>query len=172
VNGQATGPSDAVIAIAPGSPVEMTVELAHVTAASNTVDTFLYGKAAPRTVVWTTTVTATNILLSGFAYGFAAEEEQSGVTIVTDDHTLYHDVTTQTLAIAGSPSLTTLNPVSGDPKLAGDFHLTAGSVAIDAGLDIGVLVDLDGEARPNGSLPDIGADEFYWRYIYLPVIIR
>jgi parallel beta-helix repeat protein len=44
----------------------------------------------------------------------------------------------------------------------GDYHLVAGSPAIDAGQDVGdiVLVDKDGSPRPVGAFPDIGAYEF------------
>ncbi|MEE8392506.1 MAG: right-handed parallel beta-helix repeat-containing protein [Anaerolineae bacterium] len=42
-----------------------------------------------------------------------------------------------------------------------DYHLLPGSPAIDAGTaDAGVSSDIDGEPRPIGDLPDIGADEF------------
>ena len=41
------------------------------------------------------------------------------------------------------------------------YHLGTGSPAIDQGANAGVTIDIDGEARPNGPKPDIGADEFY-----------
>ncbi len=40
-----------------------------------------------------------------------------------------------------------------------DYHLRAGSPAIDAGIDTGATPDIDGEARPAGLVYDIGADE-------------
>lgn len=43
---------------------------------------------------------------------------------------------------------------------AGDLRLLYGSPCIDAGADVGVLTDFDGEARPFGAGYDIGADEF------------
>ncbi|MBN1484349.1 MAG: hypothetical protein JXA37_06465 [Chloroflexia bacterium] len=50
-------------------------------------------------------------------------------------------------------------PAFVDPE-AGDYHLAAGSRAIDAGLPLGVDEDLDGQPRPIGAGPDLGADEF------------
>ncbi|MDH3770391.1 MAG: hypothetical protein OET79_05335 [Nitrospirota bacterium] len=43
----------------------------------------------------------------------------------------------------------------------GDFHLQAGSPAIDIGITIsGITTDHDGNSRPQGSTFDIGAYEF------------
>jgi hypothetical protein len=42
----------------------------------------------------------------------------------------------------------------------GDFHLTANSPAVDAGVSlVEVTHDFDGKARPNGAAPDLGAFE-------------
>ena len=65
----------------------------------------------------------------------------------------------------------------GDPDfvnyLAGDYHIGENSAAIDAGVDAGVLTDIDTFFRPYQD-PDIGADE-YWppgtlTLIFLPLI--
>jgi hypothetical protein len=43
----------------------------------------------------------------------------------------------------------------------GDFHLSAGSPALDAGTSVGApMVDIDGTARPQGAGVDMGAFEF------------
>jgi len=51
----------------------------------------------------------------------------------------------------------------GDPAFvdpyAGDYHIGPGSAALDRGVDAGVTTDIDGQARPYGPGPDIGADE-------------
>jgi parallel beta-helix repeat protein len=60
------------------------------------------------------------------------------------------------------------DPVFVDPD-GGDYHVDAGSAAIDAAVDAGVAVDVDGE--PRLWAPDIGADE-YLRRVYLPLILR
>jgi hypothetical protein len=65
------------------------------------------------------------------------------------------------------------DPVFVDPA-AGDYHIGPGSAAIDAGVDAGVLVDMDGEFRPAGRGYDIGADEYAAgpTMLYLPLILR
>jgi CSLREA domain-containing protein len=52
------------------------------------------------------------------------------------------------------------DPIFIDPQ-SGDYHIAASSQAVDAGIDAGVQTDIDGQARPNGLGPDIGADEHY-----------
>jgi hypothetical protein len=46
-----------------------------------------------------------------------------------------------------------------------DYHLTADSPARDAGTRVGVTTDFEGDPRPWGSRPDIGADEFATLYL-------
>ena len=41
----------------------------------------------------------------------------------------------------------------------GDYHITAGSPCIDAGTDVGIYEDIDGDERPGGCGFDMGADE-------------
>lgn len=40
-----------------------------------------------------------------------------------------------------------------------DFHLRSDSLVLDAGGGLGVLDDIDGDPRPSGCCPDLGADE-------------
>ena len=49
--------------------------------------------------------------------------------------------------------------LTGDPKLDGTYHLTTGSAAVDVAVATDVSVDIDGDSRPLGGGPDIGADE-------------
>jgi uncharacterized repeat protein (TIGR01451 family) len=59
--------------------------------------------------------------------------------------------------------ITTIN-IWGDPGFvtpdAGDYHIDAGSAAIDRGVDADVNTDIDGDLRPMGWGYDLGADEF------------
>jgi uncharacterized repeat protein (TIGR01451 family) len=52
---------------------------------------------------------------------------------------------------------------SGDPRFVaaeeGNYHLAAGSAALDRGVPVGPDVDKDGVARPQGAAPDLGAYE-------------
>jgi predicted outer membrane repeat protein len=54
--------------------------------------------------------------------------------------------------------------VFGDPNfvdpMAGDYHIVPPSAAINAGVDVGVLTDLDGNPRPTNGGFDIGAYEY------------
>ena len=56
--------------------------------------------------------------------------------------------------------------ISADPLLVdpahGDFHLSPGSPCIDAGDPVHYPgTDFEGDPRPQGPAPDIGADEYY-----------
>ncbi len=78
---------------------------------------------------------------------------------VTLDHVLRYNVLTPTLNTS-SWGLTDLAPISGAPAFANDgYHLTAVSAAVDAGAATNVIHDIDGQPRPLGTAPDVGADE-------------
>jgi predicted outer membrane repeat protein len=67
-------------------------------------------------------------------------------------------------------SVTVQNATTGDPAFATDgYHLTRSSLAIDHGVNAGILIDIDGDPRPMGSGYDLGADEFRFK-VYLPLI--
>ncbi len=55
--------------------------------------------------------------------------------------------------------LVNVDPLFFDP-MADDYHIPASSPAVDAGMNMGVTIDLDGNPRPQGAGYDIGAYEF------------
>ncbi|MDY7075374.1 MAG: right-handed parallel beta-helix repeat-containing protein [Chloroflexota bacterium] len=60
-----------------------------------------------------------------------------------------------------SGPVTVQNATTGDPAFAADgYHLTSASQAIDRGVVSGVGVDVDGDARPQNGVYDLGADEY------------
>jgi hypothetical protein len=81
------------------------------------------------------------------------------------DNTLWYsntvNVTTQAAGCLGGV-LTETGHLEGPAAFAADgYHLTCGSVALQAGVDAGVSDDIDGQVRPQpaGTMPDLGADE-------------
>jgi hypothetical protein len=117
------------------------------------------------------TATLTNTLIASAASAYVGDQEETGDVVIQHSNTLTHDVTSLHVTEAGTPSFQAVNPLSGNPRLDGTYHLQAGSAAIDAGVDAGVTDDIDGDARPVGALPDVGADEFI-PHIYLPLVLK
>jgi hypothetical protein len=104
-------------------------------------------------------VTLTNTIFSD--YGTALRSGPGVATIATNG-VLWSNVTTQTQQLAGS--ITVTNAYTGTAGFANpalrDYHLRRVSAAIDKGVSTGLTTDIDGQARPTGSAPDLGADEF------------
>jgi uncharacterized repeat protein (TIGR01451 family) len=164
------GDADDAVMSADGYGTRLSLGLAHVTAADNNAPTFLYVNN------WgedhSATVTLSNTLLVSFTNGFVADEPGTGDVLIRHTRTLTDNVTNLHVVVGGEPELTAIASLTGDPKLDASYHLQSDSAAIDAGVDVGVAEDIDGDARPQGSAPDIGADEFFIQYIYLPSVLR
>jgi hypothetical protein len=148
------------------------VNAAHVTAADNQTPTFLDARGSGLIAGRGTTVTLTNTLLVSFTNGFSGLQWDQGDLLIQHSHTLTHEVASLHHIANGSPTFTAVHGVSGDPVLDETYHLQGGSAAIDAGVDAGVDHDIDGDPRPLGSGFDIGADEFVYYKIYLPLVLR
>lgn len=150
----------------------LNLEIAHVTAADNPLANFLTVHS-DNSAGQATTVQITNTLLSGFDYAFAAQEVSDGQVILEHSHSLLDEIGVDEYHnLGGSPSFSSSGMVTGDPLLNDSYHISIGSAAIDAGVAAGIAHDIDGDERPSGDLPDIGADEFVWRTLYLPMILR
>jgi hypothetical protein len=163
--------SGAVLSIYNGASAKpLEVEMAHVTAANNQAATFLYAGAwgADRRV----TTTLTNTLLVSFTHAFAGSEGLNGEVLIRHTNTLTDNVSTLHRVRDGSPTFEAIDPLSGDARLDATYHLRWGSAAIDAGVDAGVMVDIDGDSRVKYAPPDIGADEFTSYRGYLPLLQR
>ncbi|MCA9933288.1 MAG: hypothetical protein KC415_05160 [Anaerolineales bacterium] len=167
---QMANADDALVAIS-GGFANMNVEMAHITAADNSARTFLYVEpnSSPGRFV---NVHLQNVLLSSFDYAFAAQEWEEGEVVVQHDNTLTQYVATLHHTMGGTPTFTATNPLLGDPKLSATYHLQAGSAAIDAGVEAGVATDLEGDLRPSGAAPDVGADEFVVFQLFVPLVLQ
>jgi len=155
------GHSGSAMFILPGGP-----ELVHTTLARNHGGdgSAIYITDGP-VPGWTTSVELINTVFVSHTIGISIT---AGHT-VTVDSVLWHDVPTKLSAESGS-STTIKNEFTGDPAFAVDgYHITAGSEAIDNGMDAGISVDMDGEPRPAGAGYDLGADEL-WINVYLPLV--
>lgn len=111
----------------------------------------------------------TDTIIAGYTVGIS----QTGGTLSADYNLLFTTTPTQTAGGAlnwGAHNLVNANPRFVNPA-AGDYHLAAGSPAIDAGTNVGVTLDLDGIARPQGKGYDLGAYE-YRSIVYLPLVLR
>ena len=134
--------------------------LRHLTVVSPTVGT-AYPSAAAFLVHGGTTALITNTIVVGYPY--AIEAFQGGT--VYEDYNLYHGLGTSPfnetggVVHTGAHSLFDLDPLFVNPG-EDDYHIGAGSPAINAGIDLGITEDLDGDPRVPGLPPDIGADEF------------
>ena len=62
---------------------------------------------------------------------------------------------------SGAGPINITNSHNGNPLFMPDgYHISSGSGAIDNGINAFVTTDIDGDTRPFGSAPDLGADEF------------
>jgi uncharacterized repeat protein (TIGR01451 family) len=119
------------------------------------------------------TASITNTIIASYTVGIL----QDGGTL-HEDYNLYYGngtpiVSTGGTLVTGTHSLYDLDPRFVDPA-SGDYHLAAGSPAIDAGTPNGApALDIDGDARPQGDGYDIGADEYSGEcLVYLPLALR
>ncbi|MGD0918950.1 MAG: right-handed parallel beta-helix repeat-containing protein [Thermodesulfobacteriota bacterium] len=108
-----------------------------------------------------TTTTITNNIIVSYGIGISVS---GPTTAVIDYNDAWGNITAND-SLSDSVAIGTHN-ISLDPLFnnvaTDDYHLKKGSPCIDAGIDAGVTIDIDGDLRDDGS-PDIGA------YEYIPV---
>jgi hypothetical protein len=110
----------------------------------------------------------TNNIVTNFHTGIRRVSASTGNA--TADHTLFFGNT-----VNKDSGVTSTNEVLGNPAFVGggNYSLTAGSPAINAGTNAGVTFDFYGYSRPWGGGYDIGAEEYPRRHrIYLPAVMR
>jgi hypothetical protein len=153
-----------------GNTAQFDANLEFITAADNKAESFL--------LAWGDnddgdglTVDLANTLLKSFNGAFTAYQAGAGTVRVQYTKTLLDDVSTQQVAVGGSPVFVDTENITGTAKLNNTYHLRAGSDAIDQGFDSGVKHDFDNDARDDGK-PDIGADEYNPPWIYIPLILK
>ena len=122
-------------------------------------------------IVWTPfNVTLGNNIVMSYSVGISVSAGVLPTIALTVDHNLLWgnaiDPITGTNAITQDPRFV-------DPA-ARDYHLKIDSPAVDAGIEAGVATDWEGDMRPQGAAPDIGADEVrqMQSYVYLPLVLR
>lgn len=121
------------------------------------------------------TLTLTNNIIVSHTTGIYAHPDPNP-NAVTAAHTLFYGngADTDGSTITSTDEITGSDPLFLDPA-GWDYHILPGSPAIDAGAAIPWLTtDVDGEARPwpTGGDCDIGADEAYWRRVYIPLVLK
>jgi uncharacterized repeat protein (TIGR01451 family) len=105
-----------------------------------------------------TTLVFTNTIIAGHTnVGITVTDSTATITLTG---TLWHD---NSLDAGGAGTVVSSANVYGDPAFADptswDYRLTVSSQALDAGIDVDVTTDFEGDARPQGDGFDIGYDE-------------
>jgi parallel beta-helix repeat protein len=118
-------------------------------------------------------VAFTNTILAQHSVGISVT---TGNTVTVNGILWY--ATPITVSHEAGAIVSVQNQHTGDPAFVdsngGDYHIGATSAAIDRGVPAGILTDMDGDTRPQGSGFDLGADEFWapmWR-VYLPLVLK
>lgn len=107
-----------------------------------------------------TIISATNTILSNYTLGLEVDAgglaDLNGVLL----HGISQESTGEGVVNWGAQILRE-DPLFRDP-VHQDYHLQPLSPARDAGLVSNLIIDIDGEDRPAGTGPDIGADEIHY----------
>jgi hypothetical protein len=155
VGGTPTLSGNAVISNTAGTGGGLWLHSSAATLVNNVVADNRYVTQYPPSLGGASNVDLMDTILVSHTVGISVTECNN----VTVDGVLWHG-TPITVSRAALTNVTVHDQHEGDPAFAPDgYHLTAGSAAIDKGVDAGVTTDIDGHHRPYGSAPDLGADE-------------
>jgi hypothetical protein len=152
----------------PGQPCQGTL-LHNTFADNNSPSPWMIHVGGTSSSPYSTTVVFTNTLV----------EKPGGIYVdaagtVTLDTTLWDPalLLQPGLTVSGTGTIiSSTNYYSAPLLIRPTYRLSPNSPAIDRGADAGVPADIDGDPRPIGVLPDIGADEAQ-RLIRLPLAMR
>jgi len=114
----------------------------------------------------------TNNIVVGHSTGIYADGSPPTVTVEAS-YTLFHDNAVGDTNAAVS----SINPIYGSPSFVNpeswNYHICEESAARDTGTDTWVCYDADGNLRPWGTKPDVGAYEFgIFFKVYLPMMLK
>ena len=107
------------------------------------------------------TLRATNVIASGSAFDATADGGSGGslafAQFTYSDYDTQHELSNAAVTDPGYDSNVTGPAMLVNPAV-GDIHQKAGSFTVDRG-GATAASDIDGDSRPQGAAPDIGADE-------------
>lgn len=144
--------------------------LQHVTLADDTLNTFEALHANMPTAG--DFLTIENSIFANHAVGI---HNVNATGFLSGTYLLFYNNTQNQLSPGSTAFPNNSTWVAGNPLFVdaanGDYHIGPGSAAFDAGGASSVMVDIDGDGRPQFDAPDIGADELV-RLLYLPFIVK
>jgi hypothetical protein len=112
----------------------------------------------------------TNLLWNSIIAGHSTGVVMGGTAVATLDYNDYYDNATHVSGTGEGTHHYHLDPQFVN-RATGDYHLTGTSLLINVGDSI-LSTPLDFEGDPRLEQPDIGADEYIFAHIYLPVVGR